>query len=153
MQLKTVDLALVLDHVIEEAAASATAGNTAFVTSFTRPLNVKGDERRLWQVFTNLVSNAVRFAGNGEVRVMSGVEEGMIKITIADNGAGIPREQLPYIFERFRQGQAAKLQPHEGLGLGLSIVHDLVTMHGGTVTAESNGLGKGSNFVVSLPAL
>jgi signal transduction histidine kinase len=149
--LKTLDLAAVLDHVVEEAAASASANNTSFVTSFDRPMHVKGDERRLWQIFSNLLSNAIRFAPNGEVRIGSVVEDGMIRITVVDNGAGIPREHLPHIFERFRQGHAAKLQPHDGLGLGLSIVKDLVTMHGGSVTAESDGLGKGANFVVSLP--
>jgi signal transduction histidine kinase len=150
--LKTLDLAAVLDHVVEEAAASAAANNTSCVTSFDRPLKVKGDERRLWQIFSNLLSNAIRFAPNGVVRIGSAMEDGMVKITVIDSGAGIPREHLPHIFERFRQGQSAKLQPHDGLGLGLSIVKDLVRMHGGTVTAGSDGLGKGANFVVCLPS-
>jgi signal transduction histidine kinase len=107
---------------------------------------------RLWQIFSNLLSNAIRFAPNGEVRIGSAVEDGMVKITVVDNGAGIPREHLPYILERFRQGKSAKLQPHDGLGRGLSIVKNLVTMDGGTVTAGSDGLGKGANFVVSLPS-
>jgi signal transduction histidine kinase len=152
LQFKTVDLSSVLDHVIEEGGASAAAINTSFVRVFDRPLNVKGDERRLWQVFSNLLSNAIRFAPNGEVRIRSTVEDGMVSVSVSDNGAGIPREHLPHIFERFRQGQASRLQPHDGLGLGLSIVRDLVTLHGGTVRAESEGLGKGANFVVSLPA-
>jgi signal transduction histidine kinase len=150
--LKTVDLASVLDHVVAEAEAAAAVNSTSFVASFDRPLKVKGDERRLWQIFSNLLSNAIRFAPNGEVRIDSAVEDGMIKISVVDNGAGIPQEHLPHIFERFRQGQAAKLQPHDGLGLGLSIVKDLVTMHGGTVNALSDGLGKGAKFVVSLPS-
>jgi signal transduction histidine kinase len=152
LQFKTVDLASVLDHVVEEGSASAAANNTAFVAAFGRPLHVKGDERRLWQVFSNVLSNAIRFAPSGEVRIRSVVEDGVVRITISDNGAGIPREHLPHIFERFRQGQSAKFRPHDGLGLGLSIVKDLVLLHGGTVTAESDGLGKGANFVVSLPS-
>jgi signal transduction histidine kinase len=151
LQMKVVDLTSVLDHVLDEVRLTAASGNTSLIKAFDRSLRVKGDERRLWQIFSNLLSNAVRYAPDDEVRIRSSVEDGTIKIEIADNGTGIEREHLAHIFERFRQAPSAKPQRHEGLGLGLSIVKDLVTMHGGSVTAESDGVGKGANFVVFLP--
>src|SRR5262249_53286578 len=102
----------------------------------------------------NLLSNAVRFTpAGGQVAVtVRKSDPGFIEIIIADTGCGIDPAFLPHVFERFRQGDSSTTRSHGGLGLGLAIVHDLVGMHGGTVHAESAGIGQGTTFTVRLPA-
>jgi signal transduction histidine kinase/CheY-like chemotaxis protein len=113
---------------------------------------VSGDAERLQQVVWNLLSNAVKFAPKGgrvEVRVKRA--DSHVEIAVADNGQGIKPEFLPYVFERFRQEDSGMNRQQGGLGLGLAIVRHLVELHGGTVHAASEGLGKGATFTVSLP--
>src|SRR5207247_1855547 len=100
----------------------------------------------------NLLSNAIKFTPKGgriDVRVR--VANGDAEISVGDTGAGISREFLPHVFDRFRQADSASTRSHGGLGLGLAIVRHLVDLHGGTVHAESAGTGRGATFVVSLP--
>jgi signal transduction histidine kinase/CheY-like chemotaxis protein len=113
---------------------------------------VTGDTERLQQIVRNLVDNAIKFTPSGgriSVRVESRGAEATI--TVADTGEGLAPEELPYVFDRFRQGDSTITRRHRGLGLGLAIVRDLVELHGGTVSAESDGLGLGSRFTVRLP--
>jgi PAS domain S-box-containing protein len=115
---------------------------------------VLGDRERLQQVVWNLLSNAVKFTPVGGsvqldlLRINSHVE-----IVVTDSGAGIGRDFLPHVFERFRQADGSTTRKHGGLGLGLAIVRHLVELHGGSVRAESEGEGKGSTFTVRLPLL
>lgn len=111
---------------------------------------VYADRDRLVQVIDNLLVNAIKFTPpEGQIRL--GLEKtGLnVRLTVADTGAGINPELLPHVFERFRQGRASG-NPHS-LGIGLSIVKHVIEAHGGTIEATSNGLGKGSSFVVTLP--
>lgn len=111
-----------------------------------------GDSDRLQQVFWNLLSNALKFTpAGGRVEVRAERINSHVEITVSDTGAGISHEVLPFIFDRFRQGDAAINRRYGGLGLGLSIVRHLVELHGGSVTADSAGPGKGATFVVRLP--
>jgi PAS domain S-box-containing protein len=113
---------------------------------------VSGDPDRLQQVVWNLLTNAVKFSPRGSqvtVRVAAAGENA--EIVVQDEGAGIDREFLPYVFDRFRQADGSTSRKHGGLGLGLSIVRHLTEMHGGTVRAESPGEGRGSSFYVTLP--
>jgi signal transduction histidine kinase len=152
LEMSALDLAPVLDKVIEEIQPTAAANNTAVYFELERPLMVRGDPQRLWQVFSNLLANSVRFASpNGEVRITSDTASSMRRVQIRDNGIGISPDQLPYIFERFRQARPLQAKHRVGLGLGLSIVKDLVTMHGGTIVAESDGPARGACFTVSFP--
>ena len=113
---------------------------------------VSGDPNRLQQIAWNLLSNAVKFTPRGgKVQVILQRVNSHIEITIADTGMGIAPEFLPFMFERFRQADATTTRRHGGLGLGLSIVKQLVDLHGGTVMAKSAGDGQGSTFVVHLP--
>jgi signal transduction histidine kinase len=113
---------------------------------------VLGDSGRLQQVVSNLLSNAVKFTPRGgAVSVSIGTDGGTASIRVRDNGHGISADFLPYIFDRFRQGDTGTNRSYGGLGLGLSIVRHLVEMHGGSVTAQSEGPGKGSTFTVRLP--
>jgi signal transduction histidine kinase len=114
------------------------------------PMSVDGD--RLQQVVWNLVSNAVKFTPRGghvDVVVERLADE--VAISVRDDGAGIAREFLPHVFERFRQGESRPTREHGGLGLGLSIAKHLVEMHGGTIRVASDGVGKGATFRVLLP--
>ncbi|UUX97881.1 ATP-binding protein [Aquabacterium sp. J223] len=113
---------------------------------------VSGDPERMQQIVWNLVANAVKFTPKGG-RVQVAVERvnSHIEISVRDNGAGIEPQFLPRVFERFMQVDASSTRSHGGLGLGLAIVRQLVEMHGGSVEAHSDGLGKGALFTVSLP--
>jgi len=102
-------------------------------------------------VFWNLFANAVKFTPNGgNIKVDAEVKDGTVEVAIADNGAGISEEFLPYVFERFRQDRST-IKRSGGLGLGLAVVRNLAEMHGGSVKAFSEGKGKGSTFIVMLP--
>ena len=114
---------------------------------------VSGDPDRLRQVVWNLVSNAVKFTErDGRVLVRLERSGDAVQITVEDTGIGISSAFLPHVFERFRQGDSSNTRSHGGLGLGLAVVRHLVELHGGTVEARSGGEGRGSAFVVRLPA-
>jgi signal transduction histidine kinase/ActR/RegA family two-component response regulator len=115
---------------------------------------VLGDPARLQQVVWNLLSNAVKFTNHGgSIEVRVGWRDKAAHVTVADTGRGIAPEFLPYIFERFRQGDASSARREGGLGLGLALVRELVELHGGTVTATSLGLEKGATFTLELPVV
>ncbi len=115
-------------------------------------LQITGDPTRLQQIFWNLLSNAVKFTPKGgRVQVVIERVDSHVEVIVADSGRGIAPEFLPHVFDRFRQQDAASNRTHGGLGLGLSIVRNLVELHGGTIYARSDGEGKGAEFVVSLP--
>ena len=112
-----------------------------------------GDAARLQQVIWNLLSNSVKFTpGGGEIRVtLDQPEPSHARITVRDNGQGIAPAVLPSVFERFRQGNSSSTRAQGGLGLGLAIVQSIVDLHGGVVTAESEGEGRGATFTILLP--
>ncbi|MFL6275766.1 MAG: MASE1 domain-containing protein [Blastocatellia bacterium] len=115
---------------------------------------IAGDPERLQQIVGNLLSNAIKFTPKGG-RVVSRLEstEGNARLTIADNGEGIPPEFLPHVFDHFRQADNSRTRRHGGLGLGLAIVHHLTELHGGTVEAHSDGPQRGATFTVTLPLI
>ena len=113
------------------------------------PCCVRGDAARLRQVVVNLLSNAVKFtATGGNVRVAVTCHDEAATLVVSDNGIGIHPGFLPHVFQPFRQGES---NATTGLGLGLAIVKNLVELHGGSVVAESGGVGCGSKFTVTLP--
>jgi PAS domain S-box-containing protein len=116
-----------------------------------------GDPDRLQQILWNLLNNAVKFTQRGgcvttQLALVEEAGSPVVEVTVTDTGAGIPPRFLPYVFERFRQADDSISRSQGGLGLGLAIVRHLVELHGGTVEALSEGEGKGSRFVVRLPA-
>ena len=116
------------------------------------PIVVEGDPDRLQQVFVNLLNNAVKYTPeDGRIWVEGTTEGNEAVIDVADTGIGIPNELLPQIFELFTQAHASRKHGDGGLGIGLSLVKDLVTLHGGSVQVRSEGEGKGSEFTVRLP--
>jgi PAS domain S-box-containing protein len=113
---------------------------------------VSGDPARLQQVIWNLLANAVKFTPKGgTVQVNFQQVESSAEITIRDTGVGISADFLPHVFERFRQAESAVTRSHRGMGLGLAIVRHLVELHGGTVTAASEGEDQGATFTIWLP--
>jgi signal transduction histidine kinase len=133
------------------------AGLSVAVELPETPVWVQGDVARLAQVFTNLIDNASKFTRVGRVEVQlraepaPGGEPGRAVLTVRDTGVGIDGEVLPRLFQPFGQPQPSSGRPHGGLGLGLSVVQGLVALHGGTVEAASEGLGRGATFTVRLP--
>ena len=115
---------------------------------------ISGDADRLQQVVWNLLSNAVKFTpagGRVHIRLERDGQSG--RIIVSDTGEGMHRDFLPFAFDRFRQADSTSTRVHGGLGLGLAIVRHIVEMHGGTVSAESQGEGSGATFTVALPLL
>ena len=111
-----------------------------------------GDPVRLGQVFSNVLVNASKFTQDGgKIIISSWVHEGMVLITIADNGVGIAPEVLPHIFSLFTQGPRALARSEGGLGVGLNVVRNVIQLHGGTVEARSPGIGQGTVFTIALP--
>jgi CheY-like chemotaxis protein len=118
------------------------------------PVAVDGDEARLSQVFANILHNACKYTEPGGTILVSVsvTRSDEVSISIRDNGIGIPPEFLPRLFDKFSQVAPALDRSEGGLGLGLSLVHGIVTMHGGRVEARSGGPQRGSEFIVHLPA-
>jgi PAS domain S-box-containing protein len=115
---------------------------------------VSGDPDRLQQVIWNLLSNAVKFTGKGgRVQVTLEQVDSHVLITVSDTGKGIAPEFLPYVFDRFRQADSSITRLHGGLGLGLAIVRQLVDLHGGSVQAQSPGVGQGATLSLQLPVI
>jgi signal transduction histidine kinase/ActR/RegA family two-component response regulator len=155
LNVSDVPIAPAIDAALESVRPAAEAKSVALRKQIDPTARTtRADSRRLQQIIWNLLSNAVRFTpagGHVEVTVRT-ADPGFLEIIVADTGCGIDSEFLPHVFERFRQGDSSTTRTHGGLGLGLAIVHDLVGMHGGTVHAESAGVGHGTTFTVRLPA-
>jgi signal transduction histidine kinase len=124
------------------------------VVSSRKPLVVNGDPDRLVQCIGNILTNAVKYTPpNGEIRVESGEDEGQARVTIADNGVGIPADLLSHVFDLFVQGERTLDRAQGGLGVGLTIVQRLIEMHGGTITVASDGANRGTTFDIRLPLM
>jgi signal transduction histidine kinase/integral membrane sensor domain MASE1/putative methionine-R-sulfoxide reductase with GAF domain len=147
------DLVPVVQEAIEAVRGEVDAKALALVAELDpRTGEVRGDPVRLQQVVTNLLSNAVKFTpSGGRLHVRLARAGGHARLSVADSGEGIEPEVLRHIFEPFQQADTSTRRTHQGLGLGLAIVRQLVEAHGGRVHAESAGLGQGSTFVVELP--
>jgi signal transduction histidine kinase/ActR/RegA family two-component response regulator len=119
-----------------------------------KPVWVRGDRVRLTQIVCNLLTNAAKFSAADRPIVIELHAEGdRAELAVVDQGVGIAVELLPYVFERFVQGEQALQRASGGLGLGLAIAKNLVELHGGTIAAESGGLGRGARFSITLPRL
>ena len=125
---------LVIDYAIEDA-------------------EIEGDPDRVRQVFSNLLSNALKFTPpGGTVAVIARIEDAAIHVEVRDSGVGIAAEFLPHLFDPFRQAdQGSSRRGQQGLGLGLALVQRLTELHGGTISCESGGVGRGAAFRISLP--
>jgi signal transduction histidine kinase len=154
LEVRPVDLPEVVDAALAIVTPAAAAKGVCIEKCLTPVAGgVSGDPDRLQQVFWNLLSNAVKFTPRGgrvEVCLQPG-DDGHVEVRIADNGQGIAPDFLPFVFEPFRQADASTTRQQGGVGLGLSIVRQMVEMHGGSVRMESEGEGRGAVVTVALP--
>jgi signal transduction histidine kinase/CHASE1-domain containing sensor protein/ActR/RegA family two-component response regulator len=155
LDLHPLEVVPVVENAINVVRPTADAKGIKIERYFDRtPAMISGDANRLQQVVWNLLSNAVKFTENGGrvcVKVSQGA--GVVEVGVSDTGQGINSEFLPYVFDRFRQADSTTTRQHGGLGLGLAIARHLVEIHGGTIRAESPGIGKGATFTIRLPLL
>jgi CheY-like chemotaxis protein/two-component sensor histidine kinase len=148
-----------LPTVLQEAAATvmpAAQAKGVRLETVLDPLTtpVSGDPDRLQQIVWNLLSNGIKFTPRGgRVQLRLARVNSHVEIAVSDTGQGIAAAFLPHVFERFRQADASFSREQGGLGLGLSIARELAQLHGGTITAASDGPGKGSTFTVRLPVM
>jgi len=151
----SVELASSLQESVETMRAFAREAKVELkleIFDEVRSVTISGDRNRLNQTFCNLLHNAIKFSpAQGVVTVSLEATTSDAIVTIKDQGEGIPLEFLPYVFERFRQADGSRTRSYGGLGLGLSLVKSFVSAHQGTVDVSSEGAGKGSTFIITLP--
>jgi PAS domain S-box-containing protein len=147
------DIAGVVMNAVDAVSPTAEARDITLTTSLAPALgSMIADATRLQQVIWNLITNAVKFTPRGgKVQVAARRTASHLDLSVTDDGEGIDPQFLPHIFEPFRQAEAPNTRVHGGLGLGLSIVRYIVEAHGGSISAESEGRGKGAKFTVMLP--
>jgi PAS domain S-box-containing protein len=153
LDLRTVKLAPLIQAVVDDVRPAADARSINLKAAFNSDIGpILGDADRLQQIVRNLLTNAIKFTPKGgDVQVRLQRNDSHARITVIDSGQGIVPELLPHVFERFRQADSSNTRSNGGLGLGLSIVRQLVELHRGTVTAESSGENAGTTFRVMLP--
>src|SRR5262249_51020273 len=150
-----VDLAAVVARAVETCRPLIDGRRHRLsVSAAPGPLRVEGDAVRLAQVVSNLLHNAAKYTEEGgQIWLSAGAEGGEAVVRVRDSGMGLPPEMLSSIFDLFTQADRSLDRSQGGLGIGLTLVRRLVEMHRGTVEAHSEGLGRGSEFVVRLPLL
>jgi signal transduction histidine kinase len=152
LDIEACDLRRLLRGVVESLIPSAAARGIELDLEAPPTVQLRGDPRRLEQVFFNVLGNALKFTDNGgRVTIRATADDDSVEVRITDTGAGIDPSFLPFVFDRFRQGERASSRRYGGVGLGLSIARELVEAHGGRITAESEGPGHGATFVITLP--
>src|SRR5215510_2268793 len=155
LEVRPVDLASVIVAAMEAVQAAADAKGIRLEASLDPSMGpITGDPDRLQQVVWNLLTNAIKFTTTGgRVYVRLEPANSLARITVTDTGKGISSELLPFVFDRFRQGETSVSRRYGGLGLGLAIVRHIIELHGGVVRAESLGDGRGATFTVELPLI
>ena len=153
LDIQAVSISAIIDAALESVGPAMSAKEIQLEKLIDPAADsVSGDPGRLQQVLWNLLTNAIKFTPKlGRIHVLAERVESHVEISVNDSGEGIAPEFLPHLFERFKQADASTTRKHGGLGLGLSIVRNLVEMHGGSILAKSPGLGKGATFIIQLP--
>jgi len=152
---QSVDLASVIESALEVSRPSINSHKHRIDVKLpATPVYLDGDPVRLAQIFSNLLNNAAKYTPEGgRISVISEIDGNRVLVRIRDNGCGIPADLLPHVFDLFTQANRSLARSEGGLGIGLTLVRDLVEKHGGTVEALSDGPGEGSEFIVGLPVL
>jgi signal transduction histidine kinase len=151
---RPIDLARLLEECADDARERHSLANEAVTVSVPSSVRVRGDAEQLAVAFRNLLDNAVRYAGNSDAQVeihVRPISARRLEIEFADRGVGIPASALDRVFQRFQRLPQEAVRAAHGLGLGLAIVRNVARAHGGSARAESDGEGKGSRFILTLP--
>ena len=150
LNIEPIEIAAVAEAALDTVRPAADAKGVQLTARLDAGrLPAQGDAARLQQVVWNLLTNAVKFTpSGGHVELLASSSNGLITICVQDDGEGIGPELLPHIFDRYRQGQ----NPVSGLGLGLAIAREVIELHGGSLVAHSDGVGRGARFEMRLPA-
>ena len=153
LNVRSVELQTVVEAALDSVQPAAAAKEIRLQSVLDPDAGpITGDPDRLQQVVWNLLMNAVKFTPRGgRVQVSLQRVNSHVEVMVSDTGEGIPAAVLPFVFDRFRQGDSSSTRAHSGLGLGLALVKHLVELHGGSVAARSPGPGQGATFVVKLP--
>jgi PAS domain S-box-containing protein len=149
------DLGAILEAVVETVRPAAEAKQLDLAVVIAEaPTVVLGDPDRLQQIMWNLLTNSIKFTPQGgRIEAKVSMEDGEAQLRVTDTGLGIDREFLPHVFEQFRQGASSESRAYGGLGIGLSLVRHLVELHGGSVSAQSEGKDRGACFIVRMPGI
>ncbi len=155
LDIKPVTFSSVIERTVETLRFAAEARHVKIFVSINPATGpIAGDADRLQQVVWNLLMNAIKFSGKGDKIFCSLDRKGSrLEFTVEDHGVGIEASFLPHVFERFIQEDGSNTRKHGGLGLGLAIARHIVELHGGSISAASEGKGRGATFTVSLPLL
>lgn len=153
LDVRPVNVGDILRQAVDSVQVAAGARRLTVLTDIEDDLpEMSADPERLQQVFWNLLSNAVKFTPKeGLVSARAFRHGSLVRIEISDDGEGIRSEALPFVFDPFRQAEGGTTRAHGGLGLGLAVVRRLVELHGGSVSAHSDGVGKGATFTIDMP--
>jgi signal transduction histidine kinase/ActR/RegA family two-component response regulator len=154
LQRKEFELQQVLEHVIELCQPAASSRHIRITVDLPpHAVTLHADYARVVQIFANIVSNAVKFTPDGGlIHITARLAQGQLQVMIEDNGIGIDPDAIARIFSMFEQGRTVAGQMTSGLGIGLSLARQFAEMHGGSIEAYSDGPGRGSRFIVTLPA-
>jgi signal transduction histidine kinase len=151
MDCRPIDLRAPIAAALEAIRPAAVEKGILLSADLNGPSIVNADADRMQQVASNLLSNAMKFTpAGGRVHASLATTDGVVRLLVSDTGQGLSPALLPFIFDRFRQGDASTTRAHGGLGLGLAIAKYIVEAHGGTIEAQSEGEGKGATFHVRL---
>lgn len=154
IELEDVDLAGIVRDCVEAMLDAAKEARIEVDAAVDESIPVRADPTRMQQIFGNLLSNSLKFTpAGGRISVKARDRGGHAEVVVSDTGEGISAAALPFIFERFRQGDSSVTRHYGGLGLGLAIARHFVELHGGTIEARSDGPGCGSTFRVTLPVV
>jgi PAS domain S-box-containing protein len=155
LQRETLELATIIDRAVETSRPLIETRRQQLILELsTEQLRVKGDLTRLVQVISNLLNNAAKYTDEGgHIWLEAARESGEAVLSVRDDGMGLPADLLPYVFDLFTQGNRSIDRSQGGLGIGLTLVRNLVELHGGQVEARSEGKGRGSEFIVRLPLI
>lgn len=146
------NVATIVERALQTLRPNAADRQIRIDVAIDPDITVNGDARLLHQVLSNVLSNALKFtAERGTIGIKLAHVGSSAVISIADDGAGIPREFLPHVFDRFRQADGSITRRHGGLGIGLSLAKQIVDLHGGSIAAASDGPGRGATFTIQLP--
>jgi signal transduction histidine kinase len=151
----TLDPMVVVDRAVEQSQPLITESNLELIVEgHASGVSIIGDQVRLTQVLVNLLNNASKYTpAGGRIWLSISYRSSVVSISVRDSGIGIDAGLLPQVFDLFTQAERLPDRAQSGLGIGLALVREIITLHGGQVTAESDGLGAGSRFTISLSAI